>query len=339
MENLRILVTAIGGDLGQAIIKCLRLMHPPVFIVGCDATSPNAGESFPDENLIVPPCNSNDYLLTIQSICEQYSVDAIIPTCEPEIEWFGKNNDKLNCDLDIKIISLPQDYYAVHSDKLTSYQSLQNHVDLAWFIDGNNKNSIQRIVNEDQFPCIIKPRKSSGSSGVTMASNKNELFEAIQTVQSPIVQEYTDDTYGEFSVGVFISEKCKTAIAFRRTLGSSGASWYADNHDQDEEVLQYALDVSTATGLQGSGNIQVRKSSDGVRLLEINPRFSSLSAARALCGFRDVEWSIQLAFEPESITIPSQYKPIRFQRFLHEVIDFGQGYEGIREWYPKSRQK
>ena len=123
-------------------------------------------------------------------------------------------------------------------------------------------------------------------------------------------------------------------MAFKRELGPRGATWYADNFEQDSEILKYANDIAEVTGLHGSCNIQVRKSSNGVRLLEINPRFSSLVAARSVCGFKDLEWSINLALGRKIVHDNSNYKKIRFQRYLHEMIDFGNGYKCVTEWTP-----
>jgi hypothetical protein len=78
----------------------------------------------------------------------------------------------------------------------------------------------------------------------------------------------------------------------------------------------------------------VWKSSDGVQLLEINPRFSSLVAARAICGCKDLEWSLKLALKLKNLERVQNYKEIRFRRYLHELVDFGDGFEAISEWSP-----
>jgi hypothetical protein len=81
--------------------------------------------------------------------------------------------------------------------------------------------------------------------------------------------------------------------------------------------------------------VQVRRSPAGIRLLEINGRFSSLVAFRALCGFRDVEWSLAhaLGHVPEPPVGP--YRALRFRRFFHELVDDGDGYEAVDRWLPR----
>lgn len=167
------------------------------------------------------------------------------------------------------------------------------------------------------------------------AATRQELDEAVAQARQPVVQRYIDDSGGEFSVGVFAHEQFESAIAFRRELGPGGASWFAETVD-DEDVLDYAMKVAKAAGLRGSANVQVRKSRDGVRLLEINPRFSSLAAARAFCGFHDVQWELEAAIGlPLTPPTPGGYRRMRFRRFLHELVDTGHGYGGVPEWSPR----
>jgi hypothetical protein len=122
-----------------------------------------------------------------------------------------------------------------------------------------------------------------------------------------------------------------TSICFRRRLGRTGSSWYAETAD-DEEVRSYAEAIARASGLRGSANVQVRRTSAGIRLLEVNARFSSLSPARAYAGFRDVEWSVALALGGKPDVPKSGYRSIRFQRFVHEMVDDGGGYAPVPQW-------
>jgi hypothetical protein len=101
---------------------------------------------------------------------------------------------------------------------------------------------------------------------------------------------------------------------------------------EDPEVVAYAEEIARASALRGSANVQVRKTGEGVRLLEINARFSSLALARAFAGFRDVEWSVGLALGREPELPRRGYRNIRFHRFVHEMVDEGSGYAPVPQW-------
>jgi carbamoyl-phosphate synthase large subunit len=213
-------------------------------------------------------------------------------------------------------------------------RALQGKVALVPFADGSDQQAVNDLVDQTGFPVVVKSRWSSGSKSLRIAHDTTELALHLAKVSSPLVQQYIDDTEGEFSAGMFACESFQTAIAFKRQLGPAGCSWYAEN-SEDPEVLEYVCMVAALTGLRGSANVQVRKSRSGIFLLEINPRFSSLVAARAICGFRDVEWSIRLALGLEILSPSTTYRRIRFQRFFHEVVDCGHGFQAVTEWCPK----
>jgi len=82
---LTVLVTGIGGDLGQAIAKCLRLLDRPVRIVGSDTTRDTIGTAFADHYLVLPTADSETYLESLHKVCTEQEVDAVIPASVPEI--------------------------------------------------------------------------------------------------------------------------------------------------------------------------------------------------------------------------------------------------------------
>ncbi|MBN1881993.1 MAG: ATP-grasp domain-containing protein [Deltaproteobacteria bacterium] len=210
-------------------------------------------------------------------------------------------------------------------------QQLSESVDLVSFADVNDPEALAGFIKESGFPAIVKPKTSSGSRSIQIVQNEGQLKTALERNDSSIIQEYIDDAGGEFSVGVFVCDEFSSAIAFKRDLGPVGCSWYAET-SYDKDVLDYAMNVARASHLRGSANVQLRNSSKGPRLLEINPRFSSLVAARAICGFLDLEWSIDIEFgwKPEITSQP--YKKIRFRRYFQEAVDFCDGFMSVPEW-------
>ncbi len=334
-SSLTILVTGVSGDLGQAIIKCLRLMDRPVQVLGCDMVSESTGRVFVDKLFEVPSAESRAYLKRIEDICKKNNVHAVIPSSEPEMIILSKLGIPPRVSCGAAVICQSYSCIELYGDKLKCFRALQDTVKLAPYADASCVQDVEEILASDSYPYVVKPRFSTGGKGFKIAWDKKQLLKFIDDAQGQVIQQYFDDAGGEFSVGVFSSDDFMAMIAFRRQLGPGGASWFANNFDQDHEVLEYAKKIAEFTRLSGSYNIQVRKSSNGVRLLEINSRFSSLAAARAACGFKDVEWSILTALKLKVEPPLNGYKSIRFRRYLHEVIDFGTGYTGIREWLPR----
>ena len=78
--------------------------------------------------------------------------------------------------------------------------------------------------------------------------------------------------------------------------------------------------VTNTLDLRGSINIQLRFTSEGPRIFEINPRFSSTIYFRHAVGFQDLIWSVNDALGlpiPEKITIDYAKK---FYRYFESKI-------------------
>jgi carbamoyl-phosphate synthase large subunit len=334
---LRILVTAVGGDFGQALVKALRLGRPAIACHGCDMDGRGIGAAFVDSFQEVPRSDDPRYADELARLASSLGVDAVVPGSEPEIATLSRLGEPPRV-AGIPVVCQPARWLDTYGDKLVCMQALSGRVPLAAFADGSNADAVARLAAEAGFPLIVKPRRSSGSRHVRMAHDRSELDRALRSMPRPFVQAAIDESGGEFSIGVFQGGGFFSAIAFRRELGPVGCSWYAET-STDPAVLEYGAAVAQAAGVRGSANIQVRKSAQGVRLLEINPRFSSLVAARALCGFRDLEWSIDAALGRRTIPPGEPFKQIRFRRFFHELIDVGEGFGRMGEWDPAFAQR
>lgn len=333
LSDLTLVITAVHGNLAQSIIKALRTDGKQPRLIGCDITEFGAGSAFVNSFSLLPPGTHPEYVDAIDDLARKVGAAAVIPASEPEIFRLGPLPSR-NLPCGSAIICQPGTWLERFGDKLVAMRGLAEAVRLAPFGDGRSADDLDRMI-EEGFPLIVKERRSSGSKAVRKVECPDELAVAVGAMQAPLVQGYLDDTGGEFSVGVFRARGHARAIAFRRELGPEGChgcSWYAETvHDPD--VLEYAIVIAEASFLEGAANVQVRVGLDGPRLLEINPRFSSLVAARAACGFRDVEWSLWLQLDQE-VELPERFREVRFHRFIHEVVDEGDGFHAPFEWAP-----
>ena len=331
-KKYKVLVTALGGILGPSLVKALLLSETEFDIHGCDVTSECYGQAFVQEYHQVPFASDPEYIEVIANLCKTIGVDCIIPASDLEIQTLVRADNKL---ISIPIICQQDNTLSIASDKLATAKHLDSAIILSPWADGNDSAAVKRMLQQTGFPVIVKPRKSSGSRLVKKVEDHAALDKALETIHEPFVQAYLDDDSGEYSVGVFRCDEFEESIAFRREFHPliSGCSWFAEL-DQVPEVTQYAMQVARSIGALGSINVQLRFTREGPRLLEVNPRFSSLVAARAACGFMDAEWSVLNALGVNICSPKQPYKPIKFHRFLHEVVDFGDGYMGLSRWSP-----
>lgn len=333
----RLLVTGVCGDFGQGFVKALRLSPRPYEIHGCDKTADGIGATFVDVFHAVPPASEVDaYFEEIDRLCTRHGLDAVIPGSPVEIETLGRLGYPSRLPCGVPLICLPAPYRGVYNDKLRCYRALEGKVDLAPFADGADPEAVRAFVKEHGFPLVVKQRRGQGGVDFHVVHRPDQLEPALAATPDPVLQGFIDEAGGEYSIGVFATNGSKAAIVFRRRLGRTGSSWYAETVD-DPAVLAYGLAVASASLLRGSANVQVRKSSQGIRLLEINARFSSLAPARAYAGFRDIEWSVDLALGRVPDLPKDGYRRFRFQRFVHEMVDEGTGYTVVPQWNQWSR--
>lgn len=337
--SLKVLVTAVGGDLGQALVKALCPSEVPIEILGCDADRQGVGAAFVDSYYLVPPAADEiRYLEVLDNLCRSLKVDAVLPGSEAEIALLSQLGSPCRLPSGTVVVCQERRLIDIYGDKLSCMQALQEKIELAQFADGSDQEAVQRLVASVGFPVVVKGRRSNGSRAVRIAQNQRQLGLFLEEIPLPVVQQWLEAAGGEFSACNFACDEFETMIAFRRKLGPVGCSWFAESSD-DQDVLNYVRCISNLTKARGSINIQVARTSRGVFLLEINPRFSSLAAARAICGFRDVEWSLKMALGLETHPPQGEYKHIRFRRFFHELVDFGGGFQPVADWSPRQSTK
>jgi len=82
---VRVLVTGVGGTLGQGITKALCLSDMPLEISGCDAIQDGVGAAFVKRFHQVPLAGDPSYTEIIDAICERSGYSAVLPATEQEI--------------------------------------------------------------------------------------------------------------------------------------------------------------------------------------------------------------------------------------------------------------
>jgi RimJ/RimL family protein N-acetyltransferase len=315
-----VLVTATCGDVGQAVMKSL-LMAGSRFVVHAADTNDGAATMFVPQGCFhrLPSARSEadyaPYTAAVDELCREHGIEAVIPASEAEIRALSvlPSHPLLPCGA--RIVGQPPHIIATHGDKLRSFQYLAPKVALADFCDGTDRATVDVFLAKHGFPLIVKERQSQGMRSVSVLQDRDGLELLLPRFDKPLLQTLLKGDDQEYSVGVFSHGDDIRLISFQRRLDGMGCSWYA-RLDQNAVVLDYARQIALAAGTQGSINVQLRLTPDGPRLLEINPRFSSLAAARAACGFNDVAWSVQQALGLPVDGCPPLPPHFEYQRYV-----------------------
>jgi carbamoyl-phosphate synthase large subunit len=84
---MRILVTAIGGDIGYGIGKILRMAEVADFLLGCDVHAEHAGRLYFDRCEIVVRAASEGYIDNLCRLVREHRIDLVIPASEAELRY------------------------------------------------------------------------------------------------------------------------------------------------------------------------------------------------------------------------------------------------------------
>ena len=87
-----ILVTGCGGDIGQSVGKILKSNAIAQKVIGSDLNDQHAGKFIFDRCYNIAGCQSKQYLLDLERIIKEESIDLIIPVSEPELRFLSKSN-------------------------------------------------------------------------------------------------------------------------------------------------------------------------------------------------------------------------------------------------------
>jgi carbamoyl-phosphate synthase large subunit len=80
-----VLITAIGGDIGQAIAVIAKEVFPDVSLIGIDIHDQHAGALYVDKCLVAPRATAEGYLTWLDSLVRDHQVDTCIPVSDAEL--------------------------------------------------------------------------------------------------------------------------------------------------------------------------------------------------------------------------------------------------------------
>ena len=300
-KQIRVLVTGAGGDIGFNIIRCLKDTEYNLYLLGCDIDPYAIGRKEVEKFLKAPKAlDEEKYFEFIENTVKKYNVRYIYPTTEAEIEFFDRNREYFdNCGAVVFI----NNSFIVNTflDKYETVNFLKNNglpYPATFLIENYN--------NQLNFPVLIKARKSWGGKGLLIINDSEELEFYKKRIANAIVQEYIGTEDEEYTVGVFSDGKNVYSICFRRYLGYGSLTKFAQLI-HDNEIRGLVEKIADACQLEGSINVQFRKTTEGYVPFEINPRISSTVYFRHYFGFQDVKWWLDLK-ENTQIEYKLKYK-------------------------------
>jgi carbamoyl-phosphate synthase large subunit len=295
MIKRRILVTGIGGDIGQSIAKCLKDSGMGNNIAGCDIDPYAAGRILAEKFYKSPWAREKkSYSSFITNICKKERIQYIFPSSEPEIMFFDSERNFFSKK---GITVFINDHFCIKTffDKYATVTFLKNNGFLY-----PRTYRLDEFRNQLPYPVLLKQLRGWGGKGQHVIHDRSELSVYRKTCPGACIQEIIGSPQKEYTASVFSDGKTVQAICFERSLGYGSLTKVAKLIN-DRTVNDLAEKLAGAVNLKGSLNIQLRKTPQGYVPFEINPRFSSTVYIRHHFGFQDVRWWINMIENEKSI--------------------------------------
>ena len=275
----KVLVTGIGGNVGQGIIRNINLDFPEIIVVGTNIAAFSAGNHLCDKFYKVPYANDSNFIDVVKSIVLKEKIDLIIPSTDYEVYEFSKIKDDFICAIAVSDFNATK----ICLDKMNTYSHFKKY-DIpfaAAFIPSQYKGVFKSI--------ILKPREGRGSRGIV---RNPEIFSSFS--DDYMVQELHVGV--EVTIGFYVrkDKKLHGFVVQERTLeaGATKNSKITIKYDRIIEPILEKLIMETP--IYGSANLQAIITKDGnVFPFEVNCRVSGTNSIRSQFGFKDVKYTIQ----------------------------------------------
>ena len=285
---MRIAFTSIGRrvELVQAFRNAADRLGVELEIIGADVSTFAPALAFCDYAVSVPRIGDETYIPTLQKVCKEKKIDALIPTIDTDLLLLAHNKENF---VGTKVFISAEDKVAICRDKRIT----ADYFNSLGLKSPHPVDDVKDYV--EGFPAFIKPKDGSSSIFAYKVNNQRELEAYSQQVPDYIVQpfvegtEYTVDAFCDYEGNpILITPRIRLAVRAGEVLRTE------ITHDQIiiEEMKRLIADYKPC----GQITVQLirdRKTGDDY-YIEINPRFGGGAPLSIKAGADSAEMVLRL---------------------------------------------
>jgi len=280
MANKKVLVTGVGGNVGQGIIRNIRKTEFDITVIGTNTEDFSAGNHLCDSFIKVPFAYDENYISEIIEIVKTKNIDLIIPSTDFEIYYLSLNKSKIPCEI-------------VVSDEKTASNYLDKYLTFI-HLNKNNLAFASSVLpskyNGEFKEFILKPRRGRGSRGLEINPKSIDGF----SDEEYMIQELHRGP--EITTAFYVNKENKLHgfITLDRIL-ENGTTTHCKVVSKYDKKLKHLLEkIISVSNIKGSANLQSIVNSKGeIKPFEINCRISGTNSIRANFGFEDVKYTLE----------------------------------------------
>ena len=290
MEKSAVIITGIGGNVGQGVLRNIQDLKLDIYLIGIDVSSFTAGNYLCDSTYQVPYSYEKSYIDKIIEIVNKHHVKLIIPTTDYEVYYLSLHKDKINATIAASDPAIAKKYLDKYLTFL-HHQELQIPFAKAW---------LPSEYNYEENEIIVKPREGRGSRGISINPENPKDFSDDYLIQ-PLHKGK------EITTAFYVKKdgSLHGLFTMERELSNGATSKSKTVKQYDEKLKEIILKMIAVKGLRGSINIQsIVDDTNIIYPFEINCRISGTNSIRHNLGFQDVKYTIQeylLNQEPDEV--------------------------------------
>ncbi len=259
-------------------------------VIAADASELAPALYFADINEIVPLISENDeYIRSIINICHHFKVSLIVPTIDTELILLSERKREIEEETGAKVLISEPKVIQICRDKRNTQAFLEEH----GFQAPRLYTEEELDAGDVKFPLFIKPRDGSSSIDAFRVDTEEELVAFRQYIHRPMVQEFL--TGEEYTVDCFLDfDSNLISVVPRRRLairsGEIAKGVIVRNRSIMESVSQLMKELHPV----GHITVQCMNTAEGIKYIEINPRFGGGAPMSIMAGADSCEWLYRL---------------------------------------------
>lgn len=314
--SLNILILSAGRrvELVNLFKKTISDNNIEAKVIAADLQENAPALFYADEKVILPHVLNDNYVEELVRYCNSYNVRWIIPTIDTELKVLSKNQDYIERSSKAQVMISSKNVINICRDKIETSK---------FFFDNNlgapKEYKIDEINEEfTEFPVFAKPKSGSSSKDIFKLNNFDEFSEIINRIEDPIIQEYIEGD--EFSVDVFVDENhLPISIVPRLRIATRGGEILKGKIIKDKEIIDEVKTLIKKLKPFGHITVQLFKSEDGIKFIEINPRFGGGAPMSILSGANSCKYLFDIALGERLLYTEDYEDNITFLRFDRSI--------------------
>ncbi len=280
-------------------------------IIAVDISNTAPAIYFADKFYLIPRIGEEGYLESIIEICKKEDIKLIIPTIDTELKILSINKEYIELKTKAKVLV---------SD-INIIDICRNKRETQKFFEKNNFGVPKEyLLNEDisKFPVFIKPIDGSSSVNTYKVNNSLELNFFKSYIKNPIIQEfiegeeYTVDSFLDFNSNII-------SIVPRRRIATRAGEIIKGKIVKDKEIIEDVKKLLSILKPIGEVTIQCMKTLDGIKYIEINPRFGGGAPMSIKAGANFCEYLYRLLKGEELFYNEDYRENLTFLRFDNSI--------------------